>query len=332
MKAHVIEQYGKAPLKMVEVPIPEVGEYDVLAEIHSASLNPVDFKIRDGKLKVLLKYDMPLILGSDFSGIVTQVGSKVSRFKVGDEIYSKTPKNQMGTWAEFVAVREDAIALKPANLTFEEAAAIPLVGLTSYQVLHDVLEVKKGQRLLIQAGSGGVGTFAIQLAKEMGAYVATTVSDAGVDLVKSLGADKVINYKAEKFEDVLSDYDAVYDTLGGEFLEKAFRIVKPGGNIVSISGLPNARFGKEYGVGIIKTGFFSLISRKLTQLEKQYGVRYTFLFMSHSGKQLQIIGELIEKGKIKPVVDRVFPFNEAQDAVQYIESGRAKGKVVIKIK
>lgn len=268
MKAMIIDRYGKVPMRMAEVPTPEINEYEVLAEIHAASINPIDFKIRDGKVKMLLKYEMPLILGNDFSGVITKVGSKVTRFKVGDEIYARPRKNKIGTFAEYIAIHEDDIALKPKNLSFEEAASIPLVGLTSYQALHDIMQLQKGQKILIHAGSGGVGTFAIQLAKIMGATVTTTASEAGANLVTSLGADEIINYKTEKFEDILKNYDAVFDTIGGATLEKSFNIIKSGGNIVSVSGMPNARFGKEFGSGFFKTLLFSLASKKLTALEK----------------------------------------------------------------
>lgn len=268
MKAMIIDRYGKVPMRMAEVPTPEINEYEVLAEIHAASINPIDFKIRDGKVKMLLKYEMPLILGNDFSGVITKVGSKVTRFKVGDEIYARPRKNKIGTFAEYIAIHEDDIALKPKNLSFEEAASIPLVGLTSYQALHDIMQLQKGQKILIHAGSGGVGTFAIQLAKIMGATVTTTASEAGANLVTSLGADEIINYKTEKFEDILKNYDGVFDTIGGATLEKSFNIIKSGGNIVSVSGMPNARFGKEFGSGFFKTLLFSLASKKLTALEK----------------------------------------------------------------
>ncbi|WP_040203359.1 NADP-dependent oxidoreductase [Neobacillus jeddahensis] len=332
MKAMVIDQYGKVPIRLAEMPTPEMGEYEVLAEIHAASINPVDFKIRDGKVKLLVKYKMPLILGNDFSGVVAKVGAKVTHFKVGDEIYARPRKSKIGTFAEYIAIHEDDIALKPKNLSFEEAASIPLVGLTTYQALHDVLQLQKGEKILIHAGSGGVGTFAIQLAKLMGATVATTASVAGENLVKSLGADKMINYKTEKFEEILHNYDAVFDTLGGETLEKSFEIIKDGGKIVSVSGLPNARFGKEYGSGFFKTLLFAAASRKLTALEKKHHVQYTFLFMKPSGEQLRIIADFIESGKIKPIIDRVFPFEDAQKAMEYAESGRAKGKIIVKIR
>ncbi|TKH88381.1 NADP-dependent oxidoreductase [Bacillus cereus] len=332
MKAMIIDRYGKVPMRMAEVPTPEINEYEVLAEIHAASINPIDFKIRDGKVKMLLKYEMPLILGNDFSGVITKVGSKVTRFKVGDEIYARPRKNKIGTFAEYIAIHEDDIALKPKNLSFEEAASIPLVGLTSYQALHDIMQLQKGQKILIHAGSGGVGTFAIQLAKIMGATVTTTASEAGANLVTPLGADEIINYKTEKFEDILQNYDAVFDTIGGATLEKSFNIIKSGGNIVSVSGMPNARFGKEFGSGFFKTLLFSLASKKLTALEKKHNAQYSFLFMKPSGDQLRTIANYIEAGKIKPVIDRVFPFEDAQKAMEYSESGRAKGKIIVKIK
>ncbi|MFF2793844.1 NADP-dependent oxidoreductase [Lysinibacillus xylanilyticus] len=332
MRAMVIDRYGKVPMRMAEMPTPEIDEYEVLAEIHAASINPVDFKIRDGKVKLLVKYKMPLILGNDFSGVVVKVGSKVTRFKVGDEIYARPRKSKIGTFTEYIAIHEDDIALKPKNLSFEEAASIPLVGLTSYQALTDILQLQKGQKILIHAGAGGVGTFAIQLAKLMGAFVATTASEAGANLVKSLGVDEIINYKTEKFEEILENYDVVFDTLGGETLEKSFEVIKSGGKIVSVSGLPNARFGKEYGSGFFKTLLFSAASHKLTALEKKHNVQYSFLFMKPSGEQLSIIADFIETGKIKPIIDRVFPFENAQKAMEYAESGRAKGKIILKIK
>ncbi|MGV3288127.1 NADP-dependent oxidoreductase [Bacillus wiedmannii] len=332
MKAMIIDKYGKVPMRMAKVPIPEINEYEVLAEIHAASINPIDFKIRDGKVKMLLNYEMPLILGNDFSGVIVKVGSKVTHFKVGDEIYARPRKNKIGTFAEYIAIHEDDIALKPKNLSFEEAASIPLVGLTSYQALHDIMHLQKGQKILIHAGSGGVGTFAIQLAKIMGATVTTTASEAGANLVTSLGADEIINYKTENFEEILKDYDAIFDTIGGTTLEKSFNIIKSGGNIISVSGMPNARFGKEFGSGFFKTLLFSLASKKITALEKKHNAQYSFLFMKPSGDQLRTIANYIEAGKIKPVIDRVFPFEDAQKAMEYSEAGRAKGKIIVKIK
>lgn len=333
MKAIVIENYGKnAPLVLTEQPMPSVGEHDVLVEIHAASLNPIDFKIKEGKVKFLLSYKFPLILGNDFSGVVVKVGERVKAFKPGDEVYGRPRKSRIGTLAEFIAVHEDDIWLKPQNLTFEEAASIPLVGLTTYQAFSDILHLQKGQKILIHAGSGGVGTFAIQLAKRMGAFVATTASDKGYELVKSLGADLIINYKKENFEELLTGYDAVFDTLGGDVLEKSFRILKPGGQIVSVSGMPNARFGKEANLGWMKTAMLSIVSRKITALERKTQTKYHFLFMKASGAQLKILTEMIEAGQIKPVIDKVYQLKDTAQAFDYLESGRAKGKVIVKVK
>ncbi|WP_404274210.1 NADP-dependent oxidoreductase [Exiguobacterium undae] len=332
MKAMTITQYGHVPLELTEQPRPQVNPHDVLVEIHAASINPVDFKIRDGNVKLLIPYQFPLILGNDFSGVVTEIGSAVTKFQIGDAVYGRAEKNRIGTFAENIAIDEQMLALKPATLSFEEAASIPLVGLTSYQALHDILQLTPGQKVLIHAGAGGVGTFAIQLAKAMGLYVATTASPAGHELVQSLGADKIINYRTEAFEDLLHDYDGVYDTIGGETLRRSFKVVLPGGHIVSVSGLPNGRFGKSYRSGFLKTSLFRLLTLRETLLERKHDVTYTFLFMRPSGQQLEHITEWIESGQIKPVIDRVYPFEDAQAALEYSESGRAKGKVVLKIK
>lgn len=333
MKAMAIKKYGKdTPLEVTELSVPEVGEHDVLVEVYAASLNPIDFKIRDGKVKMLLNYNMPLVLGNDFSGTVIQTGEKVRKFQVGDEVYGRPRKNRIGTFAEYLSVHEDDVSLKPDNLTFVEAASLPLVGLTTWQAFHDVLELKPNQKILIHAGAGGVGTFAIQLAKEMGAYVATTASEKGHDMVSSLGADRVINYREQPFEEVLEEFDAVFDTLGGESLNRSFRVVKPHGRIVSVSAVPNGRFAVENKLGLLKRIVFSIVSRQITALEQKYNVDYHFLFMKPSGKQLSKIKDLVEQGRIRPVVDRVYRLEEAQEAIQYVETGRAKGKVVLEVK
>lgn len=332
MKAATINRYGQQQIALAQMPIPTVGAEDVLVEIHAASINPIDFKTRDGKVKMLLHYKMPLILGSDFAGIITAVGAKVTQFKVGDAVYGRPRKSRIGTFADYIAVHHEDIALKPSNLSFEEAAAIPLVGLTSYQALHDMMHIQPNDKVLIQAGAGGIGTIAIQLAKLLGAYVATTTSAKNTDFVTQLGADEVIDYRTTNFEDVLHDYDFVYDTLGGEALEKAFTIVKPGGKIVSLSGLPNARFAKNHGLNPIKTLILRLATRNLTQLEKRYHVQYDFLFMKPSGEQLAYLASLIEQHKLVPIIDRVVPFDDIQQALDYSEAGRAKGKIIVSMK
>ncbi len=332
MNAAVIHRYGQKNLELTKIEIPKISSDDLLVEIHAASINPIDYKVRDGKVKMLLSYKMPLVLGNDFSGVIVKVGKSVTEFQVGDEVYGRPRKSRIGTFAEYIAIHKDDIAIKPKNLSFEEAAAIPLIGLTTYQAFYDIMQIKPNDKVLIQAGSGGVGTFAIQLAKLMGAYVATTTSSRNEALVKRLGADKVINYKNENFEDILSDYDYVYDTLGGEALQNSFKILKPGGKIVSLSGTPNYRFAKAYGLNLWKSLLLKFATRKLTDLEKQYEVEYHFLFMKPSGTQLEIIREFIEAKKIVPIIDRVVLMDDIQKAFEYSESGRAKGKVIVKIK
>lgn len=331
MKAAQIQKYGQKELDIVQVPVPMIGANDVLVKVAAASINPIDLKTRDGHLKMLLKYRMPLILGSDFSGTVAQVGKSVVAFHVGDQVYGRVHKNRIGTFAEYVGVDQGDIAIKPANLTLLDAAAIPLVALTSYQALVDVMHVKRGDKILIQAGSGGIGTIAIPIAKSLGAFVATTTSAKNAELVRQLGADQVIDYHQTNFEDVLFNYDYVFDTLGGKSLINAFQIVKPGGKIVSISGIPNGRFARDYGLPGWKRIALSLVTMNITRLERQSGVEYDFLFMKPSGKELTTITALIEQGVIEPMIDRVVPFDEIQSAFDYSASGRAKGKIVIAI-
>ncbi|GEK38226.1 NADPH:quinone reductase [Enterococcus thailandicus] len=331
MKAAVIDTYKQPTPKIKEVPIPDIRSNDVLVKIVAASINPIDIKTKDGGLKMLLSYDMPIIMGSDFAGIITAVGEKVTNYSIGDAVYGRVQKNRIGTFAEYIAVDQGAIALKPKNINFEEAASIPLVGLTSYQALHDIMQIQPGQKVMIQGGSGGIGTIAIQLAKYLGAYVATTTSANNFDLVKSLGADYPINYQTTNFAEVLQDYDYVFDTRGGATLEAAFKIIKPGGKVVSIAGLPNYRFGKEYGVPLWKQFAFKMVTRNLTKLEKQTQASYTFLFMKPSGTQLDVLRHLIEAEIIKPVIDRIVPLSEVKEALSYSQSGRATGKIILQM-
>lgn len=327
-----IKQYGKQEkLHLIEAPTPTVNDYEILVKVQAASVNPIDYKIRDGKSKVIMNFSFPLILGHDFAGEVIGVGSKVTRFKKGDHVYGRPRKDRIGTFAEYVSIHEDEAARKPDNLSMVEAAGIPLVGLTAWQTLHELIKLKKGQKILIHAGAGGVGTFAIQLAKHMGAYVATTASESKMEWVKSLGADEVINYRNVKFEEKLKEYDAVFDAVGGDTLDRSFQILKPGGIVASISGMPDKPFAAQADLGWAKGLLFSLISRKPRKLAKAYQVEYRYSFMRPDGKQLGTIAQLMEQGKIKPVVDRVYPFGETQSAVDYLETGRAKGKVIITI-
>ncbi|EJL60374.1 NADP-dependent oxidoreductase [Flavobacterium sp. CF136] len=332
MKAFIINSYKpKGGMKKVEVSEPQLKENDVLVQVHAAGVNLLDVKIKNGEFKALLPYKMPLILGHDAAGVVVKTGSKVKNFRVGDEVYSRPQDYRMGTFAQFIAIDESDVAIKPKNISMEEAASIPLVGLTVWQALVEKANLKKGQKVFIQAGSGGVGTFAIQLAKHLGATVATTTSAANIDLVKSLGADIVIDYKKEDFETVLKDYDVVLNSQDAKTLEKSLRILKPGGKLISISGPPDPEFAKEIGLNAILKIVMFFLSYGTKKKAKRLGVHYSFLFMKASGTQLSKITELINSGIIRPVIDKVFSFDAANDALAYVESGRAKGKVVIKV-
>lgn len=334
MKAFTINHYGKREkLQLTEITKPVVGENDVLVQIYSAGVNLLDSLIRNGDFKLFLPYKTPFILGHDLAGVVIKVGSKVTKSKVGDEVYSRPRDYRIGTFAEYISVDESDVALKPKNITMDEAGSIPLVGLTAWQALVEIANLKKGQKVFIQAGSGGVGTFAIQLAKYLGAYVATTTSAMNSDLVKKLGADIVIDYKKEDFETLLKDYDVVlHSNRDPKILEKSLRILKSGGQLVSLVGPPTLEFARQISLPWYLKLVTKLLSFDIKKKAKKLNVTFTFLFMRAEGSQLEQITRLIEAGIIKPVIDKVFPFEQTNEALSYIEKGRSKGKVVIKVK
>lgn len=333
MKAFIVDKYGsKADMRLGDMPVPELRENEVLVEVCATSVNPLDSKIRRGEFKPFLPYRVPFVLGHDVAGVVVGVGSQVRHFRKGDEVYSRPDDFRIGTFAEFVAVKETSLAHKPKNLTMEEAASIPLVGLTAWQALVEKADLKKGQKVFIQAGSGGVGTFAIQLAKHLGATVATTTSTANVALVKSLGADVVVDYKKDDFADILRDYDVVLNSQDAGTLAKSLGVLKPGGMLISISGPPDREFAEEIKQPWYMQWLMSALSFGIHRKAKRRNVRYAFLFMKASGSQLRQLAALIESGAIRPVLDQVFAFESANEALAYVESGRAKGKVVIKVK
>ena len=334
MRAFIVDRYGSSGdnLRAGELPEPEVREHDVLVEVHAAGVNALDVKIRNGEFTLFLPYRPPFALGNDVSGVVVRVGAAVRRFKPGDEVYARPDKDRIGTFAEYISVDEGDLAPKPERLTMVEAAAIPLVGLTAWQALVEIADLRPGQKVFIQAGSGGVGTFAIQLAKHLGATVATTTSAANVDLVRRLGADVVIDYRKDDFDTVLRDYDVVVHSLDGETLRKSLRVLKPGGQLISISGPPDPAFARQLGKPWILRPVTRLLSRRIRKAAKRRQVGYSFLFMRASGDQLREITPLLEAGVVQPVVDRVFPFDSTNEAMAHVESGRAKGKVVIKVK
>jgi NADPH:quinone reductase-like Zn-dependent oxidoreductase len=331
MKAYLVDHY-KNPLRAGEVAEPEVGDHDVLVEIHAAGVNLLDAKIRDGEFKQILPYHLPLVLGNDLAGVVLRVGSAVRRFKPGDEVYARPDKDRIGTFAERIAISQDDLAIMPGSLTMIEAASLPLVALTAWQALVERADLRPGQKVLIHAGSGGVGTTAIQLARHLGATVATTTGTANVEWVEALGADLVIDYKKQDFESLIGDYDLVLDTQGGETLRKSLRVLKPGGKVIGIAGPPDPEFAKEIGANPIVRMATALLSSGAKRGAKRHHVTYSFLFMRANGTQLQEITALIDAGVIRPVMDRVFPFTATKEALARVESGRVRGKVVVTMK
>lgn len=330
MKAFAIDRY-KGDLAQREVRNPTPGPSDVVVAIAATSVNPIDLKLRDGEFKAVLPRKMPLILGGDLAGVVLAVGANVRGFKVGDEVYAHPQTDRIGTFAERIAISAADLALKPASLDMAHAASLPLVALTAWQVLVERAQVKPGQKVLIHAGSGGVGTIAIQLAKHLGAMVAATTSTGNVDLVRSLGADVIVDYRKEDFAKVLDGYDVVLNSLGPDVLEKSVSVLKPGGKLISISGPPDPAFGREISASWIVRQLLGLLSSKIRSKAKRQGVDYSFLFMRADGAQLAEIAKLVDAGTIRPVIDSVFGFDELPAAMARVESGRARGKVVIKL-
>jgi NADPH:quinone reductase-like Zn-dependent oxidoreductase len=332
MKAFTFKRYGKSPeLGFDEVDFPSLKANEVLVKVYAAGLNPIDNVIPTGIFKPVLHFKLPGTLGSDLSGVVIAVGSRVTRFSPGDEIFASIFDTGTGSLAEFAVVPESAAAIKPANLDFVQAASLPMVSLTSWQALTERVRLRPGQKVFIPAGSGGIGSFAIQLAKQLGATVGTTTSTGNIGWVRSLGADEVVDYKKEQFEKVLVGYDVVLGTTRGDTIEKSTQILKPGGNIVSLTGPLDVRFARARGLNFFLTFIFRLMSRNIMRLSKKRGLTYTFLFVRPDGDQLSQIGKLVETEQIKPIIDKVFPFAQTKEALAYLAQGHAKGKVVIKM-
>jgi len=324
MKALQIKKYGdiKEGLSFEDVDKPEFKKNDILIAVKAASINPIDYKIVEGHLKDMLKLKLPATIGYDVSGIVVEKGEGVTGFEIDDEVYARVPQEQMGTIAEFVAVDIEKVAHKPENISFEEASGLPLTGLTAIQALESV-GIKDGDRILIHAGSGGVGSFAIQYAKAKGAIVYTTTSTKNVDWVKALGADRVIDYTEEDYKEVANNLDIVFDTLGDDYTFDAFKIIKEGGRVASIVGPPDEETAKHMGMKDYQ------LPEKLAKLIKEKSADYKLTWMNPNGKQLEEIKTMVEEGTIKPIVDLIYDFEDAIDAYEYLATGKAKGKVII---
>jgi alcohol dehydrogenase len=333
MRAFVLAGYGAVSdnVRLAEIPDPVASPGEVLIEIHAASLNPIDFKTVRGDLKRISKYQLPRPFGFDASGTVISAGAGANRFKPGDAIYLRTSREGIGTFAEKIAIDEKFVALKPTTVSDTQAASLPLVGLTTLQGFGRA-GARAGQRILIHAGSGGVGSFAVQYAKHLGLHVTSTTSSKNADFVKSLGADRVIAYDRETYLEQGGDYDIVYDTLGGAFTVDAFKLVKRGGVVISLSGPPDRDFARREGAGMLVRLAVWLMGRKVYAASARAGAGYCWYFTAPNGDQLRDIAALVDRGAIKPVIDREFAFDQLPAALIYLEAGRARGKVVLKLR
>lgn len=332
MRAVTLKGYGdNSKLSLSDRPRPKPAPEDVLIRVHAAGVNPVDYKIRNGDLRLVLSLRFPHVMGNEVAGTVDAIGEKVSQFKVGDDVYARLDKARMGGFAEYVCENVENIALKPSKLGFDEAAGVPLAALTAWQALHEVGNIQQGHKILIHGGGGSVGRFAIQFAKAAGAEVFTTVSEWAETLVRELGADHVIHYRKGPFEAVKEQYDLVFDLVGGKTLDRSFSVMKPGGIVISIAGVPEPNTATDLGRGWPLQTLFWLISSKLRKNARKAGVSYRFVFMRPSGTQLADIARLIDAQKIRVSLDRRFELEQYDEALAYQESGNAKGKVVLQI-
>jgi NADPH:quinone reductase-like Zn-dependent oxidoreductase len=329
MKTFSIRKY-KSPLELVEAPIPAIGPNDALVKISAASVNQLDEMLRVGTFKAMLPYKMPLTLGNDFAGVISAVGANVTRFKVGDRVYAKPNQARIGTFAEYIAVDHSDLAFVPNSVSIAEAASLPLVALTAWQALVVKGNLKPGQKVLIQGGAGGVGSIAIQLAKSIGAYVATTVGTKNVEFAKELGADRVIDYKTQNFSDLVSDYDLVLDTQGGETLMKSLRVLRKGGKTVGIAGPPDMAYANRLKLNPLLKLVVKALSSKVIRQASGLGVQYEFLFVEAGGEQLSKVTALIDSKTIKPVLTREYAFEDTASALADLVSGKiSRGKAVV---
>lgn len=331
MLAYVLQRYGGPDgSQLIDVAVPKPAPDEILVNVRAAGLNPVDYKFREGKLRAIHSPKLPFVQGNELAGEVIAIGSKVTRFRVGDHIFARLGKDRAGAFAEQACVQEEYAAYMPPELDFATAAAVPLASLTALQALRDELNLQPGQQILITGGAGGVGTFAIQIAKWLGAEVTTTASSRGDALVRSLGADHVIDYTTQDIASTQQRFDAGFDLIGGETLDKMFSVTKPGATVVSVAGTPEPQTAlRDLDGRRLLAAIFWLISYKTHQKARQADVRYRYLFMHPSGDDLALLGDLIQHGKLKVTIDKTYPFSQIADALAYIESGHAKGKVVV---
>lgn len=330
MRAAQMHKYSKKiQLELNEVEIPVINSDEVLINVKAAGVNPLDILIINGSVRMISDYEFPLTLGNELSGVIEAVGKEVVNFRVGDHVYTRLPMNQIGAFAEYAAVKEEALAIMPENLSFTEAAAVPLTALTAYQALHDMLHAQPNKKLFIPGGTGGFGAMAIPIAKSMGLYVITSGSERGRSRTLSIGADQFINYKEENYADVLSDMDYVIDTLGTKEIKAEMGILKPQGKLVSLKAAPNYQFAADWNFPLWKRLLFGLVGSRIDSLARKHQIEYRFIFVQANGSQLQEVTNLVEQENIKPSIDSVYHFNDINKALVKVSTGHSQGKVIV---
>ena len=332
MKAVQIDNYSKTidSVKIREINIPEIKPDEVLVRVKSVGINPVDNMITRGEVKLITPYSFPLTIGNELAGIIEKIGERVIEFKEGDRVFSRLPTNKIGAFAEYVAINKKDLAKIPEYLSFNEAAAIPLTALTAYQAL-DILQVKSGETLFISGGSGGFGAMAVPLAKARGIKVITNGSLENKERVLALGAEQFLDYKTEDYAQLLHDVDGVIDTIGGKDTEKQFSILKQGGKLVSLKGIPNGRFAKKMGLPLWKQWVFGFAGRSFDNMAKKRNQEYHFIFVQSSGEQLSEIAKVLEENQIRPSIDSIYSFEDIAKALVKVDKGSSRGKTIVEI-
>ena len=332
MKVVQIDNYSKTidSVKIREISIPEIKPDEVLVRVKSVGINPVDNMITRGEVKLITPYSFPLSIGNELAGVIEKTGEKVTEFKEGDRVFSRLPTNKIGAFAEYVAINKKDLAKIPEYLSFNEAAAIPLTALTAYQAL-DILQVKSGETLFISGGSGGFGAMAVPLAKTRGIKVITNGSLENKERVLALGAELFLDYKTEDYAQLLHDVDGVIDTIGGKETEKQFSILKQGGKLVSLKGMPNGRFAKKMGLPLWKQWIFGFAGRSFDNMAKKRNQEYHFIFVQSSGEQLSEIAKVLEENQIRPSIDSIYSFEDIAKALVKVDKGSSRGKTIVEI-
>lgn len=332
MKVVQIDNYSKTidSVKIREINIPEIKPDEVLVRVKSVGINPVDNMITRGEVKLITPYSFPLSIGNELAGVIEKTGEKVTEFKEGDRVFSRLPTDKIGAFAEYVAINKKDLAKIPEYLSFNEAAAIPLTALTAYQAL-DILQVKSGETLFISGGSGGFGAMAVPLAKARGIKVITNGSLENKERVLALGAEQFLDYKTEDYAQLLHDVDGVIDTIGGKDTEKQFSILKQGGKLVSLKGMPNGRFAKKMGLPLWKQWIFGFAGRSFDNMAKKRNQEYHFIFVQSSGEQLSEIAKVLEENQIRPSIDSIYSFDDIAKALVKVDKGSSRGKTIVEI-